>query len=128
MLTVLLHRDSTKTFGSSYSYDTYVDATLTTFRLDYGFSSTRPVKGESLSTGAFARWYLDLFIDAAMHVSIYSVNVLTYIYSFTQDKDLASIMWHVRMLLSPPTDMASPSAIWKVGRNYVSRSLSQRLF
>ncbi|KAF7794180.1 hypothetical protein EIP86_005311 [Pleurotus ostreatoroseus] len=74
---------------------------------DYGFSSTRPVKGESLSTGAFARWYLDLFIDAAM-----------------RDKDLASIMWHVRMLLSPHTDMASPSALWKVCRNYIRQSLS----
>ncbi|KAJ3552545.1 hypothetical protein NM688_g4098 [Phlebia brevispora] len=69
---------------------------------DYGFSSTRPVSGESLSNGTFARWYLDLFVDAAL-----------------KDKELASIMWHVRMLLSPPTDMLAPSVMWKVGRNAI---------
>ena len=29
---------------------------------DYGFTSTRPVKGETLDCGSFARWYLDLFM------------------------------------------------------------------
>lgn len=51
------------------------------------------MKGESLSTGAFARWYLDLFIDAAMHVSIYLANDSTYIYSFTLGQ--GSCFYHV---------------------------------
>lgn len=64
---------------------------------DYGFSSTRPVKGESLECGSFARWYLDHFIDAAL-----------------KDPELASCMWHVRMLLAPPTDMFAPKVLWKL--------------
>ena len=39
-------------------------------RADYGFSSTRPVKGETLQSGAFGRWYLDMFIETAFKVSI----------------------------------------------------------
>ena len=48
----------------------------------------------------------DRFIEAAM-----------------KDKELASIMWHVRMLISPPTDMFAPSVLWKVGSNFVKSNV-----
>ncbi|GJE94120.1 hypothetical protein PsYK624_102880 [Phanerochaete sordida] len=73
---------------------------------DYGFASTRPVKGETLDCGSFARWYLDLFIDAAL-----------------KDSELASCMWHVRMLLAPPTDMFAPGILWRLA----SRTLQSRI-
>ena len=41
---------------------------MTELLVDYGFPSTRPAKGETLRAGSFARWYLDLFIDAALKV------------------------------------------------------------
>ncbi|KAI0338097.1 hypothetical protein BDW22DRAFT_810294 [Trametopsis cervina] len=75
---------------------------------DYGFSTTRPVKGETLQSGSFARWYLDMFIEAAL-----------------KDKTCASAMWHVRMLLAPPTDMFTPSILWRVASHALSARLSR---
>ncbi|KAI0698024.1 hypothetical protein BC835DRAFT_1413354 [Cytidiella melzeri] len=75
---------------------------------DYGFSSTRPVAGETLQTGSFARWYLDMFIEAAL-----------------KDRKCASAMWHVRMLLAPPTDMFAPSILWKVASNALWSKISR---
>ncbi|THG95163.1 hypothetical protein EW026_g6443 [Hermanssonia centrifuga] len=69
-----------------------------------------PVRGESLDSGAFGRWYLDVFIDAAM-----------------KDSELASVMWHVRMLKAPPTDMFTPSVLWKLGKYLVQSHISHRI-
>lgn len=101
-LMTVLHRDSTKTFGRSYSSGTYIDASLTIFRSDYGFSSTRPVKGESLSTGAFARWYLDLFIDAAMHVSIYLTDNSVYLLIHSRTRILLLLCGTSECFSHPP--------------------------
>jgi hypothetical protein len=42
---------------------------------DYGFVSTRPAQGETLNSGSWTRWYLDLFIDGALKAS---PNFFTY--------------------------------------------------
>ena len=72
-------RDSTKTFGA-FSRDTYIlrHEKLNDHRADYGFETTRPVPGEPLSRGSFARWYLDRFIEASFSVRPYSISPLAH--------------------------------------------------
>ncbi|KAK0501771.1 hypothetical protein EDD18DRAFT_1431988 [Armillaria luteobubalina] len=69
---------------------------------DYGFPTTVPVPGETLSEGAWLRWYIKKLTDLA----------------FT-DAQAASALWHIRVLLAPPTDLMQLSLVLKVVWNLI---------
>ncbi|KAK0489401.1 hypothetical protein IW261DRAFT_1390954 [Armillaria novae-zelandiae] len=70
--------------------------------IDYAFPTTVPVPGETLSEGAWLRWYMKKLTDLA----------------FT-DAQAASALWHVRVLLAPPTDLMQLSLVLKVAWNLI---------
>ncbi|KAK0501783.1 hypothetical protein EDD18DRAFT_1317898 [Armillaria luteobubalina] len=76
----------------------------TTKTIDYGFPTTVPVPGETLSEGAWLRWYIKKLTDLA----------------FT-DTQAASALWHLRVLLVPPTDLMQLSLVLKVAWNLIRR-------
>ncbi|KAF8577069.1 hypothetical protein K439DRAFT_587302 [Ramaria rubella] len=70
---------------------------LSTKALDYGFKTTVPVAGETLEHGKLIRSYTDRVLFAA-----------------EKDRKVASALWHVRMLMAPPTDLFTPMILLKV--------------
>ncbi|PBK60673.1 hypothetical protein ARMSODRAFT_965972 [Armillaria solidipes] len=76
----------------------------TTKVIDYAFATTVPVPGETLSEGAWLRWYIKELTDL----------------SFT-DAQAASALWHLRVLLAPPTDLLQLALVLKVVRNLIRR-------
>ncbi|PBK99973.1 hypothetical protein ARMGADRAFT_1074800 [Armillaria gallica] len=76
----------------------------TTKVIDYAFATTVPVPGESLSEGAWLRWYIKKLTDL----------------SFT-DTQAASALWHLRVLLAPPTDLLQLALVLKVVWNLIRR-------
>ncbi|KAK0501773.1 hypothetical protein EDD18DRAFT_1347844 [Armillaria luteobubalina] len=73
--------------------------------VDYEFETTVPVPGETLSEGAWLRWYIKKLTDL----------------SFTDDQ-AGSALWHLRVLLAPPTDLLQPDLVLKVAWNLIARS------
>ncbi|KAF8590234.1 hypothetical protein K439DRAFT_1330922 [Ramaria rubella] len=63
----------------------------------YGFETTVPVAGETLEHGKMIRSYTDRVLFAA-----------------EKDRRIASALWHVRMLMAPPTDLFTPTVLFKV--------------
>ncbi|KAK0188421.1 hypothetical protein F5146DRAFT_982989 [Armillaria mellea] len=76
----------------------------TTKVIDYAFATTMPVPGETLSEGAWLRWYIKKLTDLA----------------FT-DAQAASALWHLRVLLAPPTDLLQLALVLKVVWNLIKR-------
>ncbi|EGN96342.1 hypothetical protein SERLA73DRAFT_186054 [Serpula lacrymans var. lacrymans S7.3] len=70
---------------------------LATKTFDYGYDTTIPIPGETLSSGAFIRWYMRQLQTLA----------------FT-DMDLASTMWHISMMMAPGIDNLHPLTVVKV--------------
>ncbi|SJL13850.1 uncharacterized protein ARMOST_17299 [Armillaria ostoyae] len=65
--------------------------------VDYAFATTVPVPGETLSEGAWLRWYIKKLTDL----------------SFT-DAQAGSAIWHFGVLLAPPTDLLQLTLVLKV--------------
>ncbi|PBK99981.1 hypothetical protein ARMGADRAFT_1074807 [Armillaria gallica] len=65
--------------------------------VDYAFATTVPVPGETLSEGAWLRWYIKKLTDL----------------SFT-DAQAGSAIWHSGVLLAPPTDLLQLTLVLKV--------------
>ncbi|KAK0489407.1 hypothetical protein IW261DRAFT_1414756 [Armillaria novae-zelandiae] len=63
----------------------------------YAFATTVPVPGETLSEGAWLRWYIKRLTD------------LSFI-----DAQASSALWHLRVLLAPPTYLLQPALVLKV--------------
>ncbi|KAG8899503.1 hypothetical protein FRB99_006687 [Tulasnella sp. 403] len=76
--------------------------------MDYGYSTTIPVKGEDLSAGTFGRWYRDQLIELCL-----------------KDKAVAEIAWKANMFIACPTDTFLPSVVVKVMVSWLSRTFSQ---
>ncbi|KAK0215034.1 hypothetical protein IW262DRAFT_1404470 [Armillaria fumosa] len=74
----------------------------TTKVVDYAFATTVPVSGETLSEGAWLRWYIKKLTDL----------------SFT-DAKASSALWHLRVLLAPPADLLQPALVLKVVWNLI---------
>ena len=95
---------------------------------DYGFPTTRPVLGETLSRGRWARLWLDWFVDAAIGEGNDGSGAKV-ASAPSPSPALASTLWHVRMLLAPPTDMFAPRAVLSVVgarmRAWVSNALAR---
>ncbi|KAF8586683.1 hypothetical protein K439DRAFT_1386739 [Ramaria rubella] len=68
---------------------------------DYGFSTTTPTRGETLSHGWFRRWYGSHLLEIA-----------------SKDGDVATILWYIESFLRPATDVFSPSILRKVAWNW----------
>lgn len=82
------------------SHGTVEDLWTSTKALDYGYSTTIPVKGESRTReGAVARWY-----------SYYAYRAAE------TDEVVASALWHVRMLAMPQVEAFKPRVVWGVLR------------
>jgi hypothetical protein len=84
---------------------------------DYGYSKTELVKGETLEAGGVSREVARLIINHCTKVgSIHSEHVTGGIHlaQFCQDIYVNSILWHVRMMLTPPADLFHPYVIHKV--------------
>ena len=97
--------------------------------LDYSYSSTIPVKGESLSVGEFGRWYRDQLVELCAKVSFsgqfgwFSIPN----YGLIQDQEVADIAWRANMFLAPGTDTLLPSVVFKVALQWISRRASEEL-
>ncbi|PBK60674.1 hypothetical protein ARMSODRAFT_897726 [Armillaria solidipes] len=76
----------------------------TTKVVDYAFATTVPVSGETLSEGAWLRWYIKRLTDL----------------SFT-DAQAGSALWHFRVLLAPPIDLLQVALVLKVVWNLIRR-------
>ncbi|KAF8806733.1 hypothetical protein BYT27DRAFT_7256738 [Phlegmacium glaucopus] len=64
---------------------------------DYGYITTTPIPGESLSTGRFLRWYS----VQLMHLA-------------AVDEHARSVLWHTKMFLAPGIDSLHPNLVVKV--------------
>ncbi|KIJ68613.1 hypothetical protein HYDPIDRAFT_81894 [Hydnomerulius pinastri MD-312] len=64
---------------------------------DYGYETTKPCPGESLSLGMWKRVYLRHFMKLT-----------------TEDRDVAEVQWRVSMLLAPSIDAVHPRIALKV--------------
>ncbi|KAJ7592219.1 hypothetical protein C8J56DRAFT_1003295 [Mycena floridula] len=67
---------------------------FSTKAIDYGFSTTKPEDGETLSSNLVVRWYV-------RHIQILSFKV-------------SSIMWHSQVMFGVSLDLLRPSVIAKV--------------
>ncbi|KAF8150617.1 hypothetical protein B0H34DRAFT_801557 [Crassisporium funariophilum] len=64
---------------------------------DYGFTTTTPLPGETLSTGAWLRWYSGRLL------------LLSGV-----DDQASSVLWHTKMFLAPGIDYFHPALLAKV--------------
>ncbi|KAF8806731.1 hypothetical protein BYT27DRAFT_6607012 [Phlegmacium glaucopus] len=65
--------------------------------IDYGFTTTTPIPGESLSTGKLFRWYgVQLMHLAAV------------------DEQVRYVLWHTKMFLAPGIESLHPNLVAKV--------------
>jgi len=74
--------------------------------IDYGFSTTIPVKGETLKSEAFDAKFSDLLWELC-----------------AEDDKVDEKLWYIRSFLAPPTDALSPTILWKVGVVWLKRTL-----
>ncbi|KAF9073012.1 hypothetical protein BDP27DRAFT_1319252 [Rhodocollybia butyracea] len=65
---------------------------------DYGYVSTVPISGEKLSNGAYTRWYWK-------KLSLIGLK----------DREVASVLWQIKMFLAPPASYYRPHMMWKAG-------------
>ncbi|EGN96341.1 hypothetical protein SERLA73DRAFT_186050 [Serpula lacrymans var. lacrymans S7.3] len=65
--------------------------------VDYGYKTTVPIDGETLSQGSWLRWYIG-------KLQIISLK----------DRDVNSVLWHNRMFLAPGIDIMHPKLVLKV--------------
>ncbi|KAK0489400.1 hypothetical protein IW261DRAFT_412742 [Armillaria novae-zelandiae] len=77
---------------------------------DYGYHTTVPIPGETLSDGWLSRWYTRQLI----------------ILSF-DDLQAGSALWHINMMLAPALDALEPKIILKVVWRVFKRSVAQFL-
>ncbi|KAL4260075.1 FAD-binding domain-containing protein [Pleurotus pulmonarius] len=82
------------------SHTTLEDIWTSTKAIDYGYSTTIPIKGENRAReGAIVRWY-------AYHAARAAET----------DEAVASALWHVRMLATPQVELFKPRVILGVLR------------
>jgi len=74
--------------------------------IDYGFSTTIPVNGETLESEAFNAKFSDLLWELC-----------------AEDDKVDEKLWYVRSFLAPSTDALSPSILLKVGVVWLKRTL-----
>ncbi|KAK0215868.1 hypothetical protein EDD85DRAFT_962651 [Armillaria nabsnona] len=77
---------------------------------DYGYHTTVPIPGETLSDGWLLRWYTRQLI------------VLSF-----DDLQVGSALWHINMMLAPPLDALEPGIILKVVWSAFKRSVARFL-
>ncbi|KAK0188411.1 hypothetical protein F5146DRAFT_1055132 [Armillaria mellea] len=92
-----------KDFSKKY-FQMHTDKIELLWCLDYAFATTVPVPGETLSEGAWLRWYIKKLTDLA----------------FT-DAQAASALWRLQVLLAPPNDLLQPALVLKVVWNLIKR-------
>ncbi|KAJ7643430.1 hypothetical protein DFH06DRAFT_1301329 [Mycena polygramma] len=64
---------------------------------DYSSLKCQPADGETRDTGRFVRWFGNKMLSAA-----------------SQDKEVASAVWHVRHMLAPGRRLFAPTVLWKI--------------
>ncbi|KAF9493494.1 hypothetical protein BDN71DRAFT_1394896 [Pleurotus eryngii] len=103
-----------KNFSTLYfkrSHNTLEDiwSVISTKAIDYGYSTTIPIKGENRTKeGAIVRWYAYHAARAA-----------------ERDEEVASALWHVRMLATPQVELFKPRVILGVLRWAVTNAIAQ---